>query len=209
MRRSSPVSVLVVDLSHDLLQHVLDGDESRHAAVLVDDDGHVVAARPKLAEQHVEPLALGDEDRSAHRVREDEAIVSVAREVVEQVLREQDPLHLVAVVADHRKARVPRFDHRAHELLRRLVALDHHHLCTRHHDVAHLHVADRERALDHRQRIGAEHVAPLGVAQNAHERPPIPGLAPLAPQRPDDAPEPGPRARTAVRRFVHGPSPAA
>ena len=39
---------LVVDVADDLLEHVLDRREARHAAVLVDDDGHVVAALAKL-----------------------------------------------------------------------------------------------------------------------------------------------------------------
>jgi hypothetical protein len=41
-RLSSRV-VFVLDVADDLLQDVLDGDEARDAAVLVDDDGDVVA----------------------------------------------------------------------------------------------------------------------------------------------------------------------
>ena len=201
--------VLVVDLAHDLLQHVLDGHETGHAPVLVHDDRHVVAPGLELAQQDVQPLALRNEDRGTHRVRQVEALASVAGKVGEQVLGEQDAHHLVAVVADHREPRVPRFDDRTHELLRQLVVLDHHHLRARHHDVADLHVPDRECTLDHRQRVGTHHVAALRVAQGAHERRPIPRLVPLARQDPGHAPEPRPCPRFAVRRFVHGPSPAA
>src|SRR5579885_1428501 len=42
--------VLVVDLADDLLEHVLDGDEPGHAAVLVDHDRHVIARQAKLLE---------------------------------------------------------------------------------------------------------------------------------------------------------------
>ena len=73
---------------------------------------------------------------------------------------------------------MPRFDDGADELppaVRSL--LDHHHLRARDHDVANLHVADRERTFDHRQGVGAEHVAPFGIAQDAHERGPIARLA--------------------------------
>ena len=45
--------VLVLDLTNDLLEHVLDRDHAGGAAILVDDDRHMVAARPKLAQQHV------------------------------------------------------------------------------------------------------------------------------------------------------------
>src|SRR4030095_5843329 len=41
------------------------GDRARGAAVFVDHDGHVVAAGAELAQQHVEALRLGDEDRGA------------------------------------------------------------------------------------------------------------------------------------------------
>ena len=175
----------------------------------------MVAVGAELAEQDVEPLALRDVDRGAHHVGEVEAVIAVAcaavaREVREQVLGEQDPLHLVAIVADRRKPRVARFDHRTDELLRRLIGLDHHHLRARDHDVADLHVADRESAFDHRQGVGAEHVAPFGVAQDPQQRVPVPGPVRLARQRPGEAPEPGPGgARSAVRGVVHGRVPAA
>ena len=65
--------VLVLDVADDLLEHVLDGDEARHAAVLVDDDRDVVAVGAEVAQQHVEPLRLGHEHRRAQRVAQVEA----------------------------------------------------------------------------------------------------------------------------------------
>jgi hypothetical protein len=47
-RRHVFVIVLVVDLADDRLEHVLDRRETRYAAVLVDDDRHVVASLAKL-----------------------------------------------------------------------------------------------------------------------------------------------------------------
>src|SRR5690606_21574220 len=46
--------VLVDDLAHDLLEHVLDRHEAVDAAVLVDDERHVIATRPELLEQDVQ-----------------------------------------------------------------------------------------------------------------------------------------------------------
>ncbi len=65
--------VLVLDVADDLLQHVLDRDEARHAAVFVDDDRDVVAVGAELAQQHVEPLRLRHEHRGPQRVAEIEA----------------------------------------------------------------------------------------------------------------------------------------
>ena len=50
--------VLVLDVADDLLEHVLDRHEARHAAVFVDDDRDVVAVGAELAQQHVEALRL-------------------------------------------------------------------------------------------------------------------------------------------------------
>ena len=66
--------VLVLDVADDLLQHVLDGDEARDAAVLVDDDRDVVAVGAELAQQHVEALRLGDEHRRPQRVAQVERL---------------------------------------------------------------------------------------------------------------------------------------
>src|SRR3569623_3624529 len=60
--------VLVDNLADDLLEHVLNGDEARDAAVFVDDDGHVIAACAEFLEQDVEALALGGEHRGAKDV---------------------------------------------------------------------------------------------------------------------------------------------
>ena len=46
------------------------------------------------------------------------------REIAQQILREQDADDLVAVLADHRKARVSRLDHDRQDFLGRIVAID-------------------------------------------------------------------------------------
>ena len=53
--------VFVVDLADDLLEDVLDGQQSGDAAVFVHDDGDVIAAATKFLQQRVQPLALGNE----------------------------------------------------------------------------------------------------------------------------------------------------
>ena len=40
--------VFILDLADDLLQHVLDRHQTRHATVLVDDDGDMVAIGAKF-----------------------------------------------------------------------------------------------------------------------------------------------------------------
>src|SRR5262245_29525739 len=53
--------VLIADVADDLLQHVFDGHQSGHAAILVDDYCHVMMAGAEFLEQHVEALALRNE----------------------------------------------------------------------------------------------------------------------------------------------------
>ena len=103
--------VLVLDVADDLLQHVLDRDEARHAAVLVDDDRDVVAVGAELAQQHVEALRLRHEHRGPQRLAQVEALR--VRVVAQQLLREQDADDVVLVLADHREARVLGLERRA------------------------------------------------------------------------------------------------
>ena len=60
--------VLVGDLAHDLLEQVLERDETGGAAVLVEDDRHVELLRAHLAQQLGHPLLLGHEHRWPHRL---------------------------------------------------------------------------------------------------------------------------------------------
>ena len=63
------VVVLVVDLAHDLFEHILDGDQSGHATVLVHHDRHVDPPGLHLLEQFVESFRLRDEERFAQDFR--------------------------------------------------------------------------------------------------------------------------------------------
>ena len=162
--------VLVVDVADDLLDDVLERDESGDTAVLVDDDGHVIAARAEFAQQHVEAFALGHEHRRPHQLPDVEFRRAASPAVyLQEVLREQDACDRVAIVADHRKARVTRLDHHRHDVIERRVAFDDRHLRARHHDVAHQQVRDREHALDHRECVRVEEAALRGLAQHFDE----------------------------------------
>ena len=53
----------IFNLTDDLLQHILDRDQTRDVAEFIDHDGHVVAVVAKLAQQVVEFFALRNEAR--------------------------------------------------------------------------------------------------------------------------------------------------
>src|SRR6476619_5592075 len=115
--------MFVVDLADDLLQHVLDRHQSGHAAVLVDDDGHVVARLAEFAQQHVELLGFGDQDRRSQQFAHVDwmaAVVVVGDDAAQQVLGQQDPEDLVAVLAMHGESRVPGFHHMLEQLDERI-----------------------------------------------------------------------------------------
>ncbi len=137
---------LVVDVADDLLEHVLDRREARDAAVLVDDDGHVIAAFTKLRQQRVQALALRNERGGAQEAMQVERRF-VRDEVLQQVLREHDADDLVAIVADHGEARMVRLRDDLPHFVGRLILRDDDHLAARDHDVADLRVRDLEHAL--------------------------------------------------------------
>ena len=190
--------MLVADLADDLLDHVLDGDQPADASVFVHDHGDVVVAAAEFLQQHVQALALGDEDDRAHVLADLEGLVA-RRLQPQQILGEQDAEDLVAILADHRKARMARLDHQRHQGVGRLITLDEDHLGARHHDVAHLHVGDRKHALEHHQRVVVEQAASARLAQPFDQ---VAEVARLAGHRLRDALQPA--AGAAMRLFGHG-----
>jgi hypothetical protein len=64
----------------------------------------VVAVDAEFAQQHVQALRFGDEHGRAQRVAQVEFFLGV---IAQQVLGEQDADDVVAVLLEHRKARVP------------------------------------------------------------------------------------------------------
>ncbi len=144
--------MLIIDLADDLFDDILDGDQAAHTAIFVDHHGNVIMAAAKFLEQHVETLALRHEYHRAHVFAYLEILIRRSLQP-QQVLGEQDSQNLIAILADHGKARMPGLDHQLDQFLRRLVALDEHHLRARHHDVPYLHVRDGQHALEHPEAV--------------------------------------------------------
>ncbi len=89
---------LVGDLSDDLLDDVLDGDDPGNATILVDDDRQGGALALQIGEEVVEGLGLGHDRRVVHNRLE-----GGAGSVVHQAARERtgvhEPAHAVAILA--------------------------------------------------------------------------------------------------------------
>ena len=137
--------ILVLDVADDLLQHVLDGDQARHAAIFVDDDGDMIAIGAKVAQEHIEPLGFRHEHGGAQGIAQVERFrVGV---IVEQFLGEQDADNVVLVLADDGEARVASLQDKGDELVRFVVDRNHVHLGAWNHDVAHRHFGNLQRAL--------------------------------------------------------------
>jgi hypothetical protein len=85
----------ILDLTDDLLEHVLDRHQARNATVLVDHDRHVVAVLAELAQQYVETLALRHHRRPAQQFADVEARAIVVEDVGQEVLGEKDAEHVV------------------------------------------------------------------------------------------------------------------
>ncbi len=161
--------MFVLDVADDLLEYILDGHQARHAAVFVDDDGHVAVVGAELAQQHVEALGLRHEGGGTQQVLDVEGVLVVLQDQRQQVLGQQHADHLVEALADHRIARVRGGDDGGEEFLRRLVGPDAHHLRARHHDVADLQVGDLDGAFDDGQRLVVEQFVLMGTAQHVQQ----------------------------------------
>ena len=113
--------VLVLDLAHDLLDEVLDGDEAGRAAVLVEDDGDVDATSLQAVQEVVDEHRLGHEERRAHEAA-DGGWPIVADEVGQQVLgveEAHDVVDAAVVDGDARVALRPRWSARSRPARRR------------------------------------------------------------------------------------------
>ena len=109
--------VFILDVADDLLEDVLDRDQAGHAAVFVHDHRDVVAVGAEVAQQHVERLALRDEDRRPQAGADVEVGFGV---VAQQVLREKDADHVVAAAIDDREPGMRSLDNERDPLRRRL-----------------------------------------------------------------------------------------
>ena len=123
-----------------------------------------MAILAELLQQHVQTLAfrhehgrpqhLADVEFTAHRVGAD----------TQQVLGEQNSDDCVAILADHREARMPGLEDHRQNVVHGVRAMQDRHLRTRHHDVPDLELGDADHAFKHLQRVRVQQAAPLGVA---------------------------------------------
>jgi len=97
--------VLVGDLADDLLDDVLERDDARRAAVLVDDDGHLEASLAQLAQQRVEADRLGHDEAVGHQGRDRHVLAPLVRDG-HGLLDVDDAVDVVPVLAEDREARV-------------------------------------------------------------------------------------------------------
>ena len=108
---------LVLDLADDLLEQVLERDDPLEAAVLVDDDRHVLAGAAELREERGEVLRLRHHVRRAEQ-RLDVTCSSPRSESAEKRSRTwRIPTMSLDRPAVDRVARVGRVDHRGEAVL--------------------------------------------------------------------------------------------
>jgi hypothetical protein len=143
--------VFVGDLPDDLLDDVLDGHQARDAAVLVDQQRHVVSVSLHLGEKTVERLGVRHEHRRTHQFGDLYASPTVGGVIrlLHKVFEVHHADDIVHVLADHRDAGVPTAHGQRRRLPRRLVGFDPHHLGPRHHDLAGRGIAQLEYRLNH------------------------------------------------------------
>ncbi len=143
----------VFDVADDLFQHVFHRDQAGDAAVLVDDDGLVVAAGAELVQQHVQALGFRNEHGRAHQRAHFDAGFQHA---AQQVLGQQDADDVVAVAFVDGKARVRGLDDRGDQMGEGLGDVEQVHARARDHDVADGAFGHGQRALDHFVGLGIE-----------------------------------------------------
>ena len=128
---------LVLDLTDDLLQQVLDGDDALCPAVLVDDYGDMDSRLLELREQLFEGLGLRDEDRlPEHLVRQHGGIVRRIIEYLQQVSRVDQPLNVVEGLSVDRQTAVSRLDHAVDDIGNGCAYFDCLNVHSRHHNFA-------------------------------------------------------------------------
>ena len=139
--------ILVVDLADNLLQNVLQRDQSARAAILIDDDGHVDVVLLEVAQEVVDHLGLG------HEVgRTDETLPAKALglgEMGQQVLDIEDATDVVLVVLIDGDARIVVVNDTLEHVLVAAVDREIDDILARGHDLLGRLVAEADDALEH------------------------------------------------------------
>ena len=140
---------LVFDLADDLLEHVLEGDQTCGAAVLVDHHGHMDALGAELLEHLVETLALGDVVGRPRKLR-DAALIKVAvGQHAQEVFGVQQSGDLVHRSVMNRYPRVLALTDHINRRGQRRGCIEGDHIDARHHDFTDRYFVEAEDALDH------------------------------------------------------------
>ena len=200
--------VLVGDLAHDLLEQVLQRDQARGAAVLVDHDRHVELLGAHLAEQLRHPLLLGHEDRRADRHPDGVgafAGAGPAHEVLQ--VDEADDVVGRVVFADG-QPREPALDGVLDRVLDRVVGVDRDHVGARQHHLAHDGVTELEDRVDQPTFLAFDGVlAGRDVGHRAEVLLGDEGTLLQAPTGEDDVGDPDEQARQPTQRREVGEEP--
>ena len=93
--------IFVLDVADDLFENVFDGDQAADTGVFVEHHRYVVVRYAELAQQHIQPLGLGDEDGRTQPVAQAEFPIALH---TQKILRQQQPDNVVAIAIDHREA---------------------------------------------------------------------------------------------------------
>ena len=148
------VIVLVGDIAHELLDEVLQGNQTGGSAVLVHDHGHVGRFALHIAQQVHGALRLGFESGRAHdfhQCRHGGTLggLGVQNVGAHRILEVENTQDLVARIANHRHAGVARTQEQAQRLAQRHVATHGEHIGAGHHERADAQVVHLEHGLHH------------------------------------------------------------
>ena len=158
--------VLVADLAHDLLQHILDRHQARHLAVFIHHDRHVGAGLAEFPQQHIQALAFRHAGGGADHFLQRGFVQPVAEHQIQQIFRQQDADDVVRRITVDGEAGVGGFNDEGQVFFRLRRGGQHHALRARHHDLPHLHVGHLHGALEDPQRFGIDQPGAVGIGQD-------------------------------------------
>ena len=146
---------LVDDLTHELLDQVLQGDHARGPPVLVDHDGDVEFPRLHLAQQRSNSLGLGHIVRHPSDSLDPPVLIGTPYRT-HQVLSECDPDDVVDGLPVDRDPAIASGDRQLEHLLDERVRIDGDHVGPGHHHLAHDGVTELDDLMDERPLVGLD-----------------------------------------------------
>ena len=137
--------ILVIDVTDDFLQHILERGDTLGATEFINDNRHVHFLHAEVFKQVVQHARLGDKIGGAYQRLPLESLVSIAY-VRQQVLGIEDALDVIGSFLIDRHARIACVNDLAHHLVEVFILVDIHHIDTRSHDITHRLISEREYA---------------------------------------------------------------